>query len=84
LFKSNQLAGKENRNQGDAKGHGLTGWLKARVLGKDKEPSPVDTQFLEDLSDLSTVGRYEIIGKLGQGSVGVVYQDRATFSQRGG
>lgn len=82
MFKSNRLAEKEERGQGDAKGHGLSGWLKAKVLGKDKEPSPVDTQFLEDLSDLNTVGRYEIVGKLGQGSVGVVYQGRDPYINR--
>jgi len=82
LFKSNQLADKEERKHGDAKGHGLTGWLRTKVLGKDKELSPVDTQFLEDLSDLNTVGRYEIVGKLGQGSVGVVYQGTDPYIKR--
>jgi len=64
------------------KEHGFSGWLKAKVLGKEKEPSPVDTQFLADLSDLDTVGRYEIVGKLGQGSVGVVYQGRDPYINR--
>ncbi len=82
MFKSNHLADKEDKKQGDAKGHGLTGWLRTKVLGKDKDPSPVDTQFLADLSDLNTVGRYEIIGKLGQGSVGVVYQGRDPYINR--
>jgi hypothetical protein len=71
LFKSNRLAEKQEKEQDDGKGHGLSGWFKAKVLGKEKEKSPVDTQFLEDLSDLKRVGRYEIVGKLGQGSVGL-------------
>ena len=67
MFKSNRLAEKEERDQDEGKGHGLSGWFKAKVLGKEKEKSPVDTQFLEDLSDLRRVGRYKIVGKLGQG-----------------
>jgi serine/threonine-protein kinase len=82
LFKSNRLAEKEEKEQDDGKGHGLSGWFKAKVLGKEKEKSPVDTQFLEDLSDLKRVGRYEIVGKLGQGSVGVVYQGRDPYINR--
>ncbi len=82
MLKSNPLAEKEEKGQDDAKGHGLSGWLKAKVLGKDTETSPVDTQFLADLADLNTVGRYEIVGKLGQGSVGVVYQGRDPYIKR--
>ena len=82
MFKSNRLAEKEEKEQDDGKGHGLSGWFKAKVLGKEKEKSPVDTQFLEDLSDLKRVGRYEIVGKLGQGSVGVVYQGRDPYINR--
>ncbi len=82
MVKSNPLAEKEEKGQEDGKGHGFSGWLKAKVLGKDKEASPVDTQFLADLSDLNTVGRYEIVGKLGQGSVGVVYQGRDPYINR--
>ena len=48
----------------------LTSWLKLKLLGKDKEASPVDTQFLKDLSDIRTVGRYEIMGKIGQVGIG--------------
>lgn len=70
------LKEKGEEEQADAKKHGLTNWLKAKLLGKGKEAGPVDTQFLADLSDLKSVGRYEIIGKLGQGSMGVVYRGR--------
>ena len=46
---------------------GLTHWLKVKLLGRERERSPVDTQFLDDLSDIKIVGRYEILGRLGQG-----------------
>jgi serine/threonine-protein kinase len=60
----------------------VTSWLKVKLLGKDKQVSPVDQQFLDDLSDIQTVGRYEIIGKLGQGSMGVVYLGRDPYIGR--
>jgi len=53
-----------------------------KLLGKDHEASPVDTQFLADLSDIKTVGRYEIMGKIGQGSMGVVYLGRDPYINR--
>jgi serine/threonine-protein kinase len=61
---------------------GLTSWLKLKVLGKEEEVSHVDQQFLDDLSDMRTVGRYEIVGKLGQGSMGVVYLGRDPYINR--
>ncbi|MCJ7596270.1 MAG: hypothetical protein MUO52_16000, partial [Desulfobacterales bacterium] len=61
---------------GGKKRHGLTGWLKLKFLGKDQEVSSVDQSFLNDLSDIKTIGRYEIVGKLGQGSMGLVYLGR--------
>ena len=57
MFKSNRLAEKEEKEQDDGKGHGLSGWFKAKVLGKEKEKSPVDTQFLEDLELIDNVFR---------------------------
>lgn len=72
--------------QAETKRPGLTKWLKRKLRGKEpgrkKEPSGVDTQFLSDLSDIQTVGRYEIMGKLGQGSMGVVYQGRDPYINR--
>lgn len=73
---------KENIGKTEALRMGLTGWLKEKLLGKSKDTSPVDTQFLEDLVDIKTVGRYEIIRKLGQGSMGVVYLGRDPYIKR--
>jgi serine/threonine protein kinase len=64
------------------KKYSFTSWLKLRFLGAEKEKSPVDTQFLADLSDVKTVGRYEILDKLGQGSMGVVYLGRDPYINR--
>jgi eukaryotic-like serine/threonine-protein kinase len=61
---------------------GLTSWLKLKLLGMETETNPVDSQFLADLSDITTVGRYEIIGKLGQGSMGVVFLGRDPYINR--
>lgn len=65
----------------EAPKHGLTGWLKSKFLGKS-DKGPVDTKFLEDLSDVKTVGRYEIIGKLGQGNMGVVFLGKDPYINR--
>ncbi|MBW1702088.1 MAG: serine/threonine protein kinase, partial [Deltaproteobacteria bacterium] len=56
--------------------------MKHRFLGKGKEASLVDTKFLTELSDIKTVGRYEIIAKLGQGSMGMVYLGRDPYIKR--
>ena len=83
FIEERRLLDKEKKDQEDArKKHGLTSWLKLKLLGKEKEASPVDSQFLADLSDVTTVGRYEIIGRLGQGSMGVVFLGRDPYINR--
>ncbi|HUU41671.1 MAG TPA: serine/threonine-protein kinase [Desulfatiglandales bacterium] len=66
----------------EVKKHDLTSFLKLKFLRKNKESHPVDNRFLTDLMDVKTVGRYEIIGKLGQGSMGVVYLGRDPYIKR--
>jgi eukaryotic-like serine/threonine-protein kinase len=61
---------------------GVTHWLKSRLFGKEKDASPVDTKFLNDLYDVHKIGRYEIIDKLGQGSMGVVYKGKDPYINR--
>lgn len=68
--------------EADSKKYGFTRWLKLKFLGKEGKASPVDAQFITDLRDIKTVGRYEIVGKLGQGSMGLVYQGRDPYINR--
>jgi serine/threonine-protein kinase len=72
----------QEQTKSEEKKHSFTSWLRLKLLGKDKEVSPVDTQFLADLSDITTVGRYQVIRKLGQGSMGVVYLGRDPYINR--
>ena len=76
------LIEKEKRGEAETRKLGLTGWFKVKFLGQDKEAGPVDNEFLADLSDIRTVGRYEITGILGQGSMGVVYLGRDPYINR--
>jgi eukaryotic-like serine/threonine-protein kinase len=75
------LENKNNNGTVDYKA-GVTQWIKSRLFGKDKETDPVDTQFLKDLYDVQKVGRYEIIDKVGQGSMGVVYKGKDPYINR--
>ena len=72
----------EDQGRSDGENHGFTRWLRLKLLGKDRDVSPVDPQFLSDLSGITTVGRYQVIRKLGQGSMGVVYLGRDPYINR--
>ena len=76
------MADKEKKSKPKAKEHPLTSWLKTKFRGKGEGTGPVDTQFLTDLSDIKTIGRYEIISQIGQGSMGLVYLGRDPYIKR--
>ncbi len=73
---------KEDKGRSETRKHGFTAWLRPKFLGKSKQDSLVDTEFLADLSDMDRVDRYEIIDRLGQGSMGVVYLGRDPYIKR--
>ena len=66
----------------ETKKHSFTTRLKHRFLGKEKKTSPVDTKFIADISDINIVGRYQIIAKLGKGSMGMVFLGRDPYIKR--
>ena len=64
------------------KSHGLTSWLKARFFGPKIQDIKERKQLEAELADLKQVGRYEIVGKLGQGSMGMVYLGKDPYIKR--
>ncbi|MBI9074665.1 MAG: protein kinase [Desulfatibacillum sp.] len=46
------------------------------------KPSKLDDSFMAGLADLQSVGRYEIIYKIGQGAAGIVYLGRDPYIKR--
>ncbi len=74
---------KESNADGGPGKHGFTSWLKLKFLQKDRDKEiPLDGDLIRDLSGLKKVGRYEIVGKLGQGSMGVVYLGKDPYINR--
>jgi serine/threonine protein kinase len=82
LVEAMRLAENDGKELANAEKHGLTHWLKSRFLGREEKSGPVDAPFPEDLSEIKSIGRYEIIGKLGQGSMGVVFRGRDPYIGR--
>jgi eukaryotic-like serine/threonine-protein kinase len=74
----------EQQKQGDPseRKHGLTSWLKARFFGMNRDVRRVDESFVAELSGVRRVGRYAIVDKLGQGSMGMVYLGKDPYIRR--
>ncbi|MFZ0450146.1 MAG: serine/threonine-protein kinase [Desulfatiglandaceae bacterium] len=74
----------EEEKKGDPteRKHGLTSWLKARFFGVNRDVRRLDDAFVAELSGVRRVGRYEIVDKLGQGSMGMVYLGKDPYIQR--
>ncbi len=73
---------KDSENISESSKMGFTRWLSVKLLGKGKSESPVDNTFLKDLDDIERVDRYEIVEKLGQGNMGIVYRGRDPYIKR--
>ena len=76
------MTDKNSDNELEQSKMGLTQWISTKLLGKRKTSSPVDNQFLSDLDDIERVNRYEIVSKLGRGSMGIVYKGRDPYIKR--
>jgi eukaryotic-like serine/threonine-protein kinase len=81
-LRESDLAENEKVDKAEPKKHGLTGWLKLKFMGSSKDETPVDDKFLDDVSEIQKVDRYEISEKVGQGSMGVVYLARDPYIDR--
>jgi eukaryotic-like serine/threonine-protein kinase len=64
------------------KRHGLTSWIKARLLGRGRTLAPVDAGFISELSDIEEIGRYEVLDRVGKGSMGMVYLGKDPYIKR--
>ena len=76
------MADNDNEYELERSKLGITQWISAKFLRKEKARSPVDNRFLSDLHDLKKVGRYEIVEKIGQGSMGIVYKGLDPYIKR--
>ena len=66
----------------EPRSHGLTSWLKAKFFGPKIEDTEQRKELEAELADIRQVGRYEIVGKLGQGSMGLVYLGKDPYIKR--
>jgi serine/threonine-protein kinase len=64
------------------KRHGLTSWIKARLLGRGRTLAPVDAGLISELSDIEEIGRYEVLDRVGKGSMGMVYLGKDPYIKR--
>ena len=76
------MPGKEKNTAPENKKHSLSTVLRVKFGSKSKNETTVDEKFLSDLSDISTIGRYQIREKIGQGSMGLVYLGRDPYIKR--
>jgi serine/threonine protein kinase len=61
---------------------GIADKLRHKLLGDKKKADSTKNDFHVELSDIKSVGRYEITGKIGEGSMGVVYRGRDPYIKR--
>ena len=66
----------------EPRSHGLTSWLKAKFFGPKAEAAEQRKELEAELANVSQVGRYEIVAKLGQGSMGIVYLGNDPYIRR--
>ena len=77
-----ELAENEEDRATQERKHGLTSWLKAKLFRPKETDQFIDQDLLKELADITKVGRYEIVDKLGQGSMGMVYLGKDPYIKR--